>query len=512
MMKKIILSFAAAAFTLAACSVDPIEPDNSSVSLSQTEIISGPEGGDFSITVTSGSDWRVSGYSEWVTPTSEGGKNGETLTFKVGKSDTKEARTAEFKVFSGSATAVVKVVSKPEEVLVVAESAFILSSDASRLVVKLETNVSDLKVTDTEWVMFAGREVLLGEDVVIFDVAANDTYKDRDFEIVLSGVEKTEKVKVSQAQLDAVIVDDNRIVHEGLEAGQVKFTVRANVDYTYKLPDWLTLVSETKGTEAANGLTPIEYVLSFEANAESRIADINFERDGEVMLQISVKQQRPGAVIAPIADKALRKALLDLGWVLSSDASADCEILGPGLEGTQLRINSKNINEVSGLGAFPKLANLEINGTGATLIDLSDCKTLQEVYAPSNTELQEVKLGSSPVTKFSTNIDGLREKNYFSSSKVTVSSENLKELNLRSFDCMYLYYYDACTEIDVSACPALTYLDAYRIYTLWGNYRTYLTTIYVSQAQLDAYNAGNLEIVRVVKTPDHHEEAALVVK
>ena len=29
---------------------------------------------------------------------------------------------------------------------------------------------------------------------------------------------------------------------------------------------------------------------------------------------------------------------------------------------------------------------------------------------------------------------------------------------------------------------------------------------------MDAYNAGTLTIDRVVKTPDHHEEAVLVVK
>ncbi|MGM9748623.1 MAG: BACON domain-containing protein [Candidatus Cryptobacteroides sp.] len=513
-MKKSIISILAVATILVACEKEPVVQDNSAVSLSETVINASPDGGVYEVTVTSDSGWRVSGYSDWVRPTAEEGKSGDKLKFDVDPSDSKEEKTAQFKVFSGSAVETLTIVSKPAFVMhLLSEPQVEYTSDGASLNIKLDTNIPEIESAFTaSWIEFVKREELFGNTVISFNVLANETYKERSSEITLSGQGKSVKVAVSQKQLDAVITSTPKVVFEGLGAGQVKFTVRANVEYTYTLPEWLTLVSETKGSMDAEGLVPTEIVLSFGANMASRIADISFVSDGKVMLNVAVKQQNPNAVLCNIPDSGLRSALGKMGWVLASEASDECEILENGLTSTSLSLSGSSIKSVYGLGAFPELKTLTVSSTGVSVFDVSDCRKLEEVDAPLNTNLTEVKLGKAPVVKFNTNSDGAYVRNYFSATTVTVSSEYLKELNLRSFDCMYLYYYDNCTTIDVSACPALEKLDAYRIYTLWGNYRTYLTKIYVSQAQMDAYNAGKLQIERVVKTPDHHEEAALVVK
>lgn len=502
---------------LVACEKEPVVQDNSTVSLSEDVINASPEGGVYEVTVTSDSGWRVSGYSDWTRPTAEEGKSGDKLKFEVDPSGSKEEKTAQFKVFSGSAVETLTIVSKPAYIMnLLSEPQVEYTSDGASLNIKLDTNVPEIESAFTSsgssWIEFVKREEMFGNTVISFNVLANETYKGRGTEITLSGEGKSVKVAVNQKQLDAVITSTPKVVFEGLGAGQVKFTVRANVEYTYSLPDWLTLVSETKGSMDAEGLVPTEIVLSFGANIASRVADISFVSEGKVMLNVAVKQQNPNAILCNIPDSGLRSYLGKLGWVLASEASDECEILEPGLTSTSLSLSGGSIKSVYGLGAFPELKTLSVSGTGVSVFDVSDCRKLEEVDAPLNPELTEVKLGKAPVVKFNTNAEGAYVRNYFSASTVTVSSEYLKELNLRSFDCMYLYYYDNCTTIDVSACPALEKLDAYRIYTLWGNYRTYLTKIYVSQAQMDAYNAGKLQIERVVKTPDHHEEAALVVK
>lgn len=516
-MKKTIITILAASAVLVSCENEEIVQDNSSVSLSEAVINAAPEGGMYDVTVTSGAGWRVSGYSDWTRPSAEEGKNGDKLVFEVDPSDSKEVRTAQFKVFSGSAVETLTIVSNPSYVMdLLSDSQVKITSDGALLNVKLDTNIPDIESvlsnSGSDWIEFVKREEVFGKSVLSFNVLANETYKGRDAEITFSGQGKSVKVAVSQSQLDAVITSTPKVVFEGLGAGQVKFTVRSNVEYTFDLPEWLTLVSETAGTMDSEGLVPAEIVLSFGANDASRIADISFVSDGRVMLKVAVKQQNPNAILCSIPDSGLRSYLSRQGWVLGSDASDECEILGPGLTSTSLSLSGGSIKSVYGLGAFPELKTLTVRGTGVSVFDVSDCRKLEEIKAPVNTNLTEVILGKAPVVKFSTEESGTYTQNYFSSSTVTVSSENLKELNLRSFDCMYLYYYDNCTAIDVSACPSLEKLDAYRIYTLWGNYRTYLETIYVSQAQMDAYNAGTLTIDRVVKTPDHHEEAVLVVK
>lgn len=515
-MKKKIFACLAAAAVVLACEKAPVEQE-SSISLSENTINAAPEGGVYELSVTSGADWRVAGWCEWARPVSEEGKSGEKVKFDVDPSDVMEVRTAEFKIFSGSAVETVTIVSNPSFVIdLISEPEVSLSSDEAVLKVKLNTNVPEIETVfsgdGASWIEFSKREEMFGNTVLSYNVLANATYVDRDTELTLNGQGKSVKVKVEQSQLDAVITDTPKLVYEGLGAGQLTLTVRANVDYTYDVPEWLNVTSATKGSRDSEGLVPETIVFSFDAYTSSRIGDIPFVSDGREMLKVAVKQQNPDAVLCNIPDAGLRNALSQKGWVLASESVDECEILEAGLSGESLELSGSSIKSVFGLGAFPELKTLTVKSTGVSVFDVSDCRKLEEVNAPLNTGLSEIKLGDAPVVKFNTNEEGRYVYNYFTSSTVTVSSKNLKELNLRSFDCMYLYYYENCSTIDVSACPSLEKLDAYRIYTLWGNYRTFLTTIYVSQAQMDSYNAGTLQIERVVKTPDHHEEAALVVK
>ena len=515
-MKKIMYLIAPVLLMFIACNKEEAVVEDV-ITLSTETIEAAPEGDVYEVKVTSSADWRVSGLCDWARPLAESGKSGEILKIEVDPSSSREIQTTEFKVFSGSAVKSLKVNSNPLFVMsLLTDNEVEFTSSESALKIKLDTNVPEIESVFTgsgsEWIEYVDRQEVLGSTVLSFNVKANETYVGRETELTLSGNGKSASVKISQTQLDAIITDTPKVVHTGLDASSVNFVVRANVEFTFDLPSWLTLDSKVQGAKGEDGLTDYTIKLSFGENPASRIADLNFVSGDKTLLQVSVKQQNPNAVLCNIPDTGLRSTLGAMGWVLASETSEECEILEPGLTGTSLSISGSSIKSVYGLGAFPELKTLDVRSTGISVFDVSDCRKLEAVNAPKNSKLTEIRLGSAPVVKFNTNIDGTRETNYFSESTIVVSSEKLKELNMRSFDCIYLYYYDNCTTIDISACPSLEKFDAYRIYTLWGNYRTYLTTIYVSQAQMDAYNAGTLQIERVVKTPDHHEEAALVVK
>ena len=265
-MKKTIITILAASAVLVSCENEEIVQDNSSVSLSESVINAAPEGGMYDVTVTSGAGWRVSGYSDWTRHSAEEGKNGDKLVFEVDPSDSKEVRTAQFKVFSGSAVETLTIVSNPSYVMdLLSDSQVKITSDGALLNVKLDTNIPDIESvlsnSGSGWIEFVKREEVFGKSVLSFNVLANETYKGRDAEITLSGQGKSVKVAVSQSQLDTVITSTPKVVFEGLGAGQVKFTVRSNVEYTFDLPEWLTLVSDTAGTMDSEGLVPAEIVL-----------------------------------------------------------------------------------------------------------------------------------------------------------------------------------------------------------------------------------------------------------
>lgn len=509
-MKKLLYVFAAAALVFSACNDEEIQVDNSSVSLSVETVEAAPEGGVYDITVTSGSDWRVSGFCEWARPLSESGKSGETLRIEVDPSNSKDIISTEFKVFSGSAVKTVKVFSNPSFVMDLLTDAEVeFTSSESSLKIKLDTNVPEIESVFTEggseWIEYVDRQEVFGKTVLSFNVNANETYIGRSTELTLSGKGKSATVKVSQAQLDAIITDTPKVVYTGLSAGDVTFTVNANVDFTFELPSWLTLVSQTEGTKGADGLTPTTIKLSFGENAASRVADLNFISGGKIMLQVSVKQQNPNAVLFNITDMILRQELVKKGWILASDSSTECELLEPGMTGTSLDIstsswNALNVKVIDGLENFPALETLSLRNLNVQTLDLGKCAKLKTLSINKLPKLKEAILGSCPVTVFNTYLGGRYAYDYFESASLTISSENLTEINVSS-ESYYISYYDNCSEIDVAGCPKLAILKAKREATDWyGDVICNLEKLYISQAQKAAIDAGTLTVEKPGQT------------
>ncbi len=509
-MKKLLYVFAAAALVFSACNDEEIQVDNSSVSLSVETVEAAPEGGVYDITVTSGSDWRVSGFCEWARPLSESGKSGETLRIEVDPSNSKDLLSTEFKVFSGSAVKTVKVFSNPSFVMDLLTDAEVeFTSSESSLKIKLDTNVPEIESVFTdggsEWIEYVDRQEVFGKTVLSFNVNANETYIGRSTELTLSGKGKSTTVKVSQAQLDAIITDTPKVVYAGLSAGDVTFTVNANVDFTFELPSWLTLVSQTEGTKGVDGLTPTTIKLSFGENAASRVADLNFISGGKIMLQVSVKQQNPNAIIFNITDMILRKELVKKGWILASDSSTECELLEPGMTGTSLDIsasgwNALNVKVIDGLENFPALETLSLRNLNVQTLELGKCAKLKTLSINELPKLKEAILGSCPVTVFNTYLGGMYAYDYFEAASLTISSENLTEINVSS-ESYYMSYYDNCSEIDIAGCPKLAILKAKREATDWyGNVICNLEKLYISQAQKAAIDAGTLTVEKPGQT------------
>lgn len=507
-MKKILTALAAAALVLGACA-EIEEAKTDSVTLSANEITAESGGGVYDIVVTSSSDWRVSGLCDWARPLTESGKSGETLKIKVDPSNTKEIRTTAFKVFSGSAVQTVTVTSNSSFVIeLLSEDKFSSSVSGTSITVKLDTNVPELESAFTgdgaDWVVLREKSEAFGKVILKYDVLANDTYKARTTELTIKGQGKESgKITVSQAQLDAIVTDTPKLVHEGIDAGEFSFEVRSNVDFTFELPEWLTLKSNVKGTEAADGLTPYQITLSFGATEGSRITDINFI-SGEILVAISLKQQDPNAILFNITDMVLRRELTKQGFILSSDASTECELLGSGktVESISLKgeyFKKLEIKTIDGLGSFPELNSLSVDTVPVETIILSDCKKLTALTLSGTEKVATIDFGSCPVTSFVTFQNDRYAYDYFCSPTFTISSENLTEINISSISS-YMSYYTLCKTVDVTACPKLSVLKANIYYAGYYGNPKFLEELKISRAQKDAIDAGTLEFDVYEKT------------
>lgn len=509
-IKKILPLSIAAALVFCSCGEDEAQVDNSSVSLSVETVEAAPEGGIYDITVTSDSDWRVSGFCEWARPLAESGKSGEILRIEVDPSNSREIQTTEFKVFSGSAVKSVKVLSNPSFMMnLLTEDEVELSSSASTLKIKLDTNVPEIETlfsgSGADWVEYVDRQEVFGNTILTFRVNANETYIDRETELTLSGNGKSASVKISQSQLDAIVTDTPKVIHTGLNASSATFDVRANVEFSFELPSWLTLVSQEKGAKGEDGLTTYAITLSFGESAASRVADLNFVSGGKILLQVSVKQQNPDAVLFNITDMVLRQELAKKGWILASDSSTECELLEPGIKGTSLDISTSgwyalDIKVIDGLDNFPALETLTLKNLNVETLNLDNCAKLQTLTINQLPKLKEAILGNCKLAVFKTYLGGRNARDYFDSPSLKISSGNLTEINVSS-ESYYLSYYEKCAEIDVTGCPKLSILKAKRETSDWsGDVICHLEKLYVSQAQKDAIDAGTLSLEKSDKT------------
>ena len=508
-MKKIILLFAAAAIVFAGCT-EKEDTSASSLELSVESIAAGPEGKTSEIQVTSSEDWRISGKPvDWVTLSADGGRSGETVSVTVEPNSTMDTKTAEFKFFAGSAVKTLTVVSAPAYVIEFNDGpqAEALSSGGN-LRISVTTNIPEIGVDfsgdGASWVTYEGRTDVFGKTTLSFNVSPTEIYTERSTEVTLSGEGTSEVFTLTQAQLDAVISEeeDNR-VQTDLAEQDVTFTVRHNVEFEeLVLPDWI----ELKGTETQpageDGLQSSEFTLHLDAASATRLAALAFNYKGSTLLQMVIRQQKPDPILTDISDEGLREELDELGWIIAEPGNTSCEILEPGLTATSISLEydswygGTEVKIVDGLGAFPALASISLSGHSLDVLDLSDCKGINELNLDIYS-LSEANLGDNPLEEFS-----IEDNNYayLENSSLTVAGNNLTSVNLNVTNSWYLGYYEKLVELDVTGCPALKELHADRAYETY-DYETWeyitvckLKTIYVTAEQKAAIDAGTLTV------------------
>lgn len=511
-MRKFISIMAIAALVLGSCQekneldgpvVETGEIALSGDSLNEGMISAGPEGGEFSVKVTSTGDWRVSGISEWVAPVADSGKNGDMLTFKVEPNETMEAKEASFKVFCADAVQTVKIVSNPVyDLILMSEDSLVFGSGAYSFAVNLVSNVKDINIDfggAEDWVKFKTADDVFGKKILQFEVLRSQEFKEREAEITLGSdvTENTAVINIMQAQRDTVFVEGEQRIIRGLDALQEEVVIKSNVDFTYTLPSWLTDSSVTTSEmDEATGLKTTTLTLSAEACGGSRAATVEFEKsNGLTVGYMYVKQQNPNPVFANISDKSLRNELSNMGWILVEPGSTECEVLEAGLTATSLDLSyNYDVLVVDGLGAFPELADVNLNNAFyVESIDVSDCTKLTNLSISATNALSYINLGAAPIKSLKSATSVSTTYNYSEAESITIISEHLEDLNYAS-SSYYIMYYEYLKTMDVSECPALKNLNVRREY--YGSAGP-LETVYISAAQQSAIEAGTLTVDKV---------------
>lgn len=510
-MKKFMTMMAMAAVMVWSCQ-EKEEPDVAAPgkvelagAVSDGQIVAGPEGGDFQVSVTSSEDWRVSGISDWVTLSSESGKSGQPLTFTVLPHEDTEARTVTFKVFSADAVEAVSITQYPTYTIALAsEETVNVNSDANQIAVGLNTNIEELEIDfggAENWISLNNIADAFGKKIIMLDVVRSSEFKERTAVLKLSGANSDESVTVTvnQAQRDtAFVVGEQRII-KGLEALSLDLVLKSNVDVTYSLPEWLkrTLGDATEKDET--GLQSQAINLSADACSGSRSASIAFRSGGATVGSLYIKQQNPNPIFIEIPDENLRYNLESQGWIIQEEG-AKCEIVEGGINGTSLVIgntdpeawSSDPIVSIEGLEGFPKLESLTLGNIMVQKVDVSGLPLLKELKLINLNEVTEVNTGSLPITDI-TNLSG--SWTYTNVPEIVVKGDNIVNIDFSVYG-YYIDYEYTFESFDVTGCPKLKTLNVNRT-AAWGG-QSSLKYIYMTEAQAASVTVTKQDSVEIV--------------
>lgn len=474
-------------------------------SVTDGQIIAGPEGGEFQVNVTSSEDWRVSGLSEWVTLSAESGKSGQPLTFSVLPYEGDKARTVTYKVFSADAVEAVTITQYPlYTISLVSDETVNVSSDANKVSVSLISNVEELDVDfggGEEWIKLNNVADAFGKKIVQFDVVRSSEFKDRTAVLTLSGAATDDAVTVTvnQAQRDTAFVEGEQKIIKGLEAMSVDIVIKSNVDITYSVPSWLTRTINSNTDKDETGLKTQHVTLSADACGGSRSATISFRGGYSTVGSFFIKQQNPNPIFTEIPDDNLRLNLESQGWIIQDDG-IKCELIEAGISGTSLVIgqttpdawSSDPIRSIEGLENFPNLESLTLGSIMVEKVDVSAYPKLKELKLINLCEVTEVNTGSLPITDV-TNVAG--SYTYTNVNQIVVKGDNIENVDF-SASGYYIGYEYTFESIDVTGCPKLKTVNVSRA-SSWGE-ESSLNTLYMTAAQKESVAVTKQDKVEIV--------------
>lgn len=134
--------------------------------------------------------------------------------------------------------------------------------------------------SDTSWCKVSSTSGSAGEQTIVINVSANDTYDDRSTTISIKAGTETKTFVVNQKQKDAILLTSNKFEVKQ-EGDEIEVEVKANVSYTAKIDElckeW---VKESANTRALTTTTK-KFTISANEELDKREGSITFS-DGTI--------------------------------------------------------------------------------------------------------------------------------------------------------------------------------------------------------------------------------------
>ena len=255
-MKKILTLLAIALVGLTSCTPEeeeivPPEPEQEAyLNVYYDNIVFPSNGGEDYFDIESNTDWIISNTSDWLTIEPTEGNGNSSITLTASASDVYDDRNTVITVKAGDKTETFTVTQKYAEALLVTKNKF----DIPHISYEIQID-SDSQ----SWISEAPQSKALTTYTHTFSVESNPNTTKRDGSIEIIGSNgATETVNIYQAQKDELVLSESEAFVPA-KGGEVRVTLRSNVDYEVIIPedaDWVEQIQSDKADELIFNVKP----------------------------------------------------------------------------------------------------------------------------------------------------------------------------------------------------------------------------------------------------------------
>ncbi len=436
------------------------------LSVSQTSLTSGKEGGTQTVVVSANKIWTASSDQGWcrISPSSgDGSKSMDTsVTITCEANRTSESRTCTISVKSEEKQVSIVVKQDEGDALLLSQTEYEVSSEAQIINLNVRYNVEyDIEVDAAckDWVSIAETKALSTQGYTI-TVAANDTYESRKGKVTFKqrGGNMSSTITIKQAQNDALMVEKTQY-ELSPEAQQLNIKVKSNVQYDVQIDagsqSWISYI-ETKA------LTESTLCFSIALNdGDDRTGKVMLTASG-ISTEITISQRGEEYVV--FGDKGFEAYCLR-----NYDMNFDNRIsIGEALEIRTISYRPyfySSEASLKGIEYFQNLEFLSVADCAFQTIDLSNNHSLKELSIPYDTSISTLKLNNeleyltivkSSCSNLNESISGCTALVYLKCSNNQLSTLDVSNnIALTRLECNN----NQLTTLDISHNSALEYLD-----------------------------------------------------
>ncbi|GHT19797.1 hypothetical protein AGMMS4957_04870 [Bacteroidia bacterium] len=266
---------------------------NATLTLDKTSVPATSAAANYTVGVTSNSEWTVSSNVGWCTISPLSGTGNGTITVNVGDNTTTSSRSATITVTAGTVTQTVTVTqAAANATLTLDKTAISATATAANYPIVVTSNSTWTVSSNAGWCTINPTSGA-GNGTITVNVGDNTTTNSRSATITVTAGTVTQTVTVTQAAANATLTLDKTAISATATAASYPIVVTSNSTWTVSSNAGWCTINPTSGT--GNGTFTVSVAENTTASSRSATVTVT---TGAVTKTVTITQAAPAALVS----------------------------------------------------------------------------------------------------------------------------------------------------------------------------------------------------------------------